>query len=111
SPAGIDDFAHVSLVIAVGIFQKQKVRGLRHNESAVYRRYTGGNIQTIGEHRAVVCTAITVSVFTHTDSVVAFAVREKLIGVIHRLHHKQASALIPGKGDWVDNIRLGYKQL
>src|SRR5690606_13590510 len=62
-------------------------------------------------HCTAIGAAVAVGVFTHADAVIAGAVIAQFVGVIHGLHHKQAAALVPGKGHGVDDVRLGHKQL
>ncbi len=111
APSGIEDFADIGLAIAVGVFQKQEVRRLGYHKTAVERGNTGGHAQLVGKHFAAIGPAVAVGIDTHTDAVIASAVFRLIVGVVDGLQHEQATLLIPGKGDGVDDIRLTDKQL
>ncbi len=74
-------FFDVGLVVAIGILQKQHVRGLRDDEAAVGERQTRRDAQSLGEAGELVGLAVVVGVFAD-QNIVASTVGLALIGVV-----------------------------
>ena len=111
APPRRQHLAHVRLVVAVGVFQKQEVGRVSDDDSAARESDRGRDIQAFGEHRHLVALAVAVGVFEDFDFVITDPVGRHLVRVIDRLGNPQAAALVPGEADRVDDVRLAGEQL
>ena len=82
APATINFFDHISFIITVSIFQKQKNRCMSNNNSTVTETNTGWNTQFICKYSKRVCSAVTISVFADCDAVITFAQLLHVIRII-----------------------------
>ena len=102
--------AHVRLVISVGILQEQKVGHVGDDDPAAREGQRSGNVQTLGKHGYLVALTVAVGVFEDLDLVVADTVGRHLVRVVDRLSDPQATALVPGETDGVDDVRLAGEE-
>ena len=110
-PTGVEHLAYVRLVVSIGILQEQKVGHVGDDDPAAREGQRSGNVQTLGKHGYLVALAIAVGVLEDLDLVVADTVGRHLVRVVDRLGDPQATALVPGEADGVDDVRLAREKL
>ena len=109
SPTGEEDFFPVGFVVAVLVFQKQKVRGLGHDDAVVPESERGRNIEAFGKDSDFVGFAVSIGVLENLDGVVAGAVAN-VIWIINRLGDPEAAAFVPGEIDRIHDHGIGREE-
>lgn len=104
APAGVEDFADVGDVVAVGILEEEEVGCLGDDDAALGEDDGRGDIEAGGEDRDLIAAAVAVGVLEDFDIIAADAVRREFVGVIDRFGDPEAAAFVPGHGDGVDDI-------
>ena len=103
--------ADVGHVVAVGILQEERGRGLRDNQAAVGERQTRWDAQFLGEHGELVRPPVAVRILADTNPVAAVAWGLHVVGVIDRLGDPEPSPLVPSHTDRLADLGLGREQL
>src|SRR4051812_26086277 len=67
APARKNCFAHVGLVVAIGVFEKEHLARFGHNDAAVHEHQRGREIQFVGEDRELVGLAVSIGVLANLD--------------------------------------------
>ena len=110
-PPGRQDLAHVCFVIAVGVLEKQKIRGMRNNDPTARKSQRSWDIEPIGKHGHLVALTVAIGILQNFNRVVALAVGGDLVRIVNRLRDPKPPALVPGEADGVDDVRLAGEQL
>ena len=111
APAGEKRAALVGLVVAVGVFEEQRVRRLHDDDAAIRENKSGGNAQLVCEHRELVRPPIALGVLANHDAIVARAGRLHFVRIIHGLGDPQPPAFIPRHRDGLLDLRIGGPEL
>src|ERR1051326_3421888 len=108
--ASEQDGSSVRFVVMIRVLKEQKIRRLADINAAVAKGKTGGEVEAIGENRNFVSATIVVGVFENFDAVARLGARRSAEGIFVKYEHPQASALVPGHSDRIDDIRLGREE-
>ena len=108
-PAGHQDLLHIRLAVAVGVLQKQRVRGLVDNYATVSADDARRDAELVREHGELVGLAVAVGVFEDHDLVAAFARLLHFVRVIGRHRDPQPPAFIPGHRHRLATLEVGVR--
>ena len=111
SPTRVEHFPDISHVVSIGILEKKKIRGMRHDDPAVSKDHGGGHVEAFGKDLDRVTAAIAIGILKDLDAVPTLAIGGQFIGVVHRFSHPEAPAVIPSHADGVDDVWFTGKKL
>ena len=97
-------------VIAIRILQKQKMRCLAHVHAAVAQQNAGREIQAVGKRLHFVSLPVAIGIFEDFDDVERLCSSRRPKWILIKLHHPEASTLVPGHRHRIDHIRFRREQ-
>ena len=84
----------------------------RHHDAAVHEHECGGKVQLVCEEGELVGLAVAIGIFANLDIRLArLAFANETVGIITRLNHPSATALVPRHIDGFHDIRFGGEEL
>ena len=120
APATQQHLSQVGLAVAVGVFEQEHVRRLRHDQAAVVGQHACGDRQVLGEHVASVGLSVAIAVDECHDPVVARDLRrriflrwlDQIVWIVDALGHVEPTIGIEGLRQWLAlEQRLRCEQL
>ena len=106
--AGHDDFAGVSLAVAVSILQKKDVGRIGDPDPSVADGDSRGDIEAVGKDRETVGLAVAVGIFEDLDAIATWS------GLAPRVFEAfgdpDPASLVEGHRDGIDDVGLGGDQ-
>ena len=109
--AGEEHLAHVCLVVAVGVLEKEKLRRVRHNDAAARKGERCGDVQAVGKDFHLVTFTVTVGVLENLDAIIALAAGLDFVRVIDALGDPQPPACVPLHVNGIHNLRFSGEEL
>src|SRR5262249_23252602 len=107
------DLLLVAFARAPGIAEEKQIRRRAQKDSAVPNFDTAGQVPADGQvfalrpDRDFVGLARPLGVFQDLDAVARLFSLGSTAWILKALYHPQTAALVDGKRDWIDNVRLG----
>ena len=108
--AGEGELLEVGNIVAVGVFEKEDIRGLANVASAVGEFDSGGEVESLREDGRLIGSAIVVGVFENDDLVVGGIARFEL-GVGPGAGNPEAAFGIPSHVDRVGEHGIGGEEI
>ena len=111
APSGIENFAHIGLIVTVRILQEEEIWNMRDNDPSTREGQRRGDIQAVSKDCHFVALPISIGVFKDLDFIVSDPVWSHLVGIVDGFCSPKAPPLVPGQTNWVNDIRLTGKEL